>query len=261
MSNDTIKRTLFVATSLCVVCSVLVSSAAVYLRPIQEVNKILETKKNILQAAGIYEEGKSIDRLFQNIETRMVDLASGNYVEANIVDPAKFDFKKAAKDPNIGMLIPSNQDLGNIKRRSKYAKIYLLKEDNRLKSIILPIYGKGLWGTMYGFLAIQENTNTVEGLTYYEHVETPGLGGEVDNPLWKSQWKGKKIYGNQWQVRINLPKTGVSTDPAVAVHQVDALSGATITTRGVRSMLQYWMGENGFEPFLTKIRTKEVLHE
>ncbi len=119
MGNDSIAKTLIVAAALCVVCSVLVSTAAVKLKPLQQRNKALFTKKNILLAAGLVEEGKSVDELFKKIEIKIVDLSTGDYDES--LSPEKFNQKAAVKLPSMSIEIPKEKDLAKLKRRSKLA--------------------------------------------------------------------------------------------------------------------------------------------
>ena len=259
MRNDTIKKTLLVAALLSVVCSVVVSSAAVIFRESQAKNKDLDRKKNILMAAGLLEEGKSIEELFAKFEARVVDLSTGDYRDD--LDIATFDQRKAAKSAEEGIEIARSDDFGGIKRRSKSALVYLAIDANgELDQIILPIHGKGLWSTMYGFLALAGDLLTINGFAFYEHGETPGLGGEVDNPLWKGQWVGKKAFDEQGVRRITVLKGKVNPLSTNVAYQVDGLSGATITARGVDGMLRYWLGENGFEPLLKRLRKEREEH-
>ena len=254
MQRDSVMGTLSVAAILCVVCSVIVSSAAVGLRPLQEKNKQRFEKQNILLAAGMEEQLKTtdVDELFENIETQLIDLATGEPVGADTIDPDTFDQKKAAKDLELSEVIPGEDDIAGIKRREKYSRVYLLKEDGKLKSVILPVYGKGLWSTMYGFIALESDLNTISGLTFYEHGETPGLGGEVDNPKWKALWPGKQLRTAS-ELKLEVIKGQVVSDSPDAIHQVDGLSGATITSRGVSNLVRYWI-DKGFGPYLEKLQ-------
>ena len=167
------------------------------------------------------------------------------------IDPAKFDARKVAGDPSQSIGLTPVDDQAGIKRRAKMAMAYLVRgEDGKVQSIVLPIYGKGLWSTLYGFVALEGDAKTVRGITYYEHGETPGLGGEVDNPAWKAQWPGKVIVDDQGEPILNVTKPG----NARAENEVDGLSGATITSTGVENMIQYWLGDNAFGPFLERYR-------
>ncbi|MOA31350.1 Na(+)-translocating NADH-quinone reductase subunit C [compost metagenome] len=118
--------------------------------------------------------------------------------------------------------------------------------------------GYGLWSTLYGFLALKGDLNTVVGLGFYQHGETPGLGGEVDNPKWKALWNGKSLFDEQGQLAIQIIKGSVDAQSPNASHQVDGLAGATLTSKGVHNLLHFWLGENGFGPFLAKLNNGEA---
>lgn len=257
MRKDSPMRVIVVAVALCLVCSVLVSAAAVVLRPAQELNKALDKKKNILLAAGLIEEKSEadIDKIFgERVEERLVDLETGEYSDAFPVD--EFDQREAAKNPAQSIEIPSREDPAGIGRRSLFAPVYLVRESSgssNYSGVIIPVHGKGLWSTLYGFLALESDLNTVEGLGFYEHAETPGLGGEVDNPSWKAQWKGKKVY-EDGKVELSVIKGKVNPNSPDKAYQIDGLAGATITARGVSNLLEYWMGDNAFHAYITRVR-------
>ncbi|MBB3168506.1 Na(+)-translocating NADH-quinone reductase subunit C [Simiduia aestuariiviva] len=251
-NNDTIKKTIIVALSLCIVCSVVVSTAAVLLKPMQIENKELDFKRNILMAAGLMEDGKTVDELFAQINTRMVDLNTGKFTDA--VKAESYDQRKASKDPKRSTELSAQEDVAKIGRREDIAKVYLLKKDGVIEKVILPIKGYGLWSTLYGFIALESDFNTVVGLGFYEHGETPGLGGEVDNPKWKAYWVGKEVYANG-DVAIDVVK---GSAPAGDKHKVDGLSGATLTSVGVENLVKFWMGENGYANFLDNLKNGEA---
>lgn len=252
MSRDSTARVLTVAFLLCLVCSVLVSAAAVGLRERQERNKLEEKHKNILLAAGLYQPESPVAEQFRRIEARIVDLQTGEFDHS--LDPAAFDSRSAARDPQTSVPIPPQQDLADIKRRSRYQDVYLVLEEGKLQQLILPVHGKGLWSTMYGFVALKQDLNTVSGFSFYEHGETPGLGGEIDNPAWKGLWPGKRIYDDAGELRIEVLKGTVDRQSDAAIHQVDGLSGATLTARGVSNLMRYWMGKNGYRPLLERLQ-------
>jgi len=260
MGNDSAKKTIVVAFLLCVVCSVLVSAAAVMLRPLQDTNKSLDIKKNLLLSAGVITNPKAtaaeVNEAFQSVETKLVDLSTGEDVTG--IDIDSFDVKKAAKDPKFMESIPANKDIARIRNKSKYAKIYLIKKDGQIDQIVLPFYGKGLWSTMYGFLSLATDTKTVKGIGYYDHGETPGLGGEVDNPRWKSLWAGKQPVNDNFEPILKVIKGNVDTSSPEASHQIDGLSGATMTSKGVQAMINYWLSEQGYGPFLARFRSRGV---
>jgi Na+-transporting NADH:ubiquinone oxidoreductase subunit C len=256
-SNDSTGKTLFVAISLSLVCAVLLSVAVVMLKPVQEANKTLDRKRNILAAAGMLVGGKSVEEQFTHVQTRVVDLRTGKFADEGM-DTARYDQRKAAKDPASSDALTPEQDLGKIYRREQYSLVYLVRDAHgAIEKIVLPIRGYGLWSTLYGFIALESDANTVAGIGFYEHGETPGLGGEVDNPRWKALWPGKQVY-RDGKVQLGLIKGTVDASAANAAWQVDGLAGATLTSRGVTNLVHFWLGENGFEPFLNKLRAGEA---
>ena len=254
-SKDGIGKVIGVALALCVVCSVVVSTAAVQLKPAQEINKTRDLKRNILQAAGLYDASQSVESQFDSISTRVVDLRTGRFSDE--VDPASFDQRSASKDPSKSAELDDEQDVAKISRREHYSLVYLVENSGAIEKIILPVRGYGLWSTLYGFVALESDANTVVGLGFYEHGETPGLGGEVDNPRWKAFWPGKQVY-RDGDVEIALAKGAVDPASTDAPWRVDGLSGATLTSRGVTNLVQFWLGEDGFQPFLANLKAGEA---
>ncbi len=238
-----------------VVCAVVVSGAAVALKDAQEANLNAYRQRNVLIAAGLLQPGESIDaaeqqRRFEQIHPVVIDLATGE--EAPEIDAAGFDQRKASTDPSTSRPAPPNR--AQVRRLPKHALVYEVRdEQGRLKMVILPIEGKGLWSTLYGFLALDADVRTIRGITFYEHRETPGLGGEVDNPRWKALWPGRKAFDEQGRPAIAVIK-GQAGPPAEDPYHVDGLSGATMTSRGVTNLVQFWLGEEGFGPYLERLR-------
>jgi len=242
--NESFTKTLIVTVSLCLVCSIIVSSAAVFLKEKQVKNALLDKKKNVLFAAHLLKADTDIEAVFANIERKFVNLDSGKFVE--VENPQSFNQRKAAKSAVSSVAI--EKDLARIGRRSKVVPIYLVKNNSRVETIILPIHGKGLYSTLYGFVALESDKQTVVGLKFYEQGETPGLGGEVDNPKWLALWSGKKLLNAKGQPALTLVKTIPKNE-----YEIDALSGASMTTRGVQMMLDYWLSEQGFGVFLSRL--------
>jgi Na+-transporting NADH:ubiquinone oxidoreductase subunit C len=255
VANDSIKKTFGVATALCVVCAIVVSSAAVILRPAQQANKLLDLKTNILASAGLLQAGVDVETQFEQITTRIVDMETGRFTDA--VDPATYDQRKASKDPALSVELTGDEDIAKIKRRANYSTVYIVEGEQGIEKIILPIKGYGLWSTLYGFLALESDLQTVAGIGFYEHAETPGLGGEIDNPNWKASWVGKQAY-NQGEFAITVLKGRVDLDRAGSESQIDGLAGATLTTKGVDNLLKYWLGEQGFQPLISYLKSGEA---
>lgn len=256
-SKDSIRSTLVVAFCLCVVCSILVSGAAVALKPLQDANKLLDRNKNILSAAGLYDPqihgDDDVDMLFEQFTPRIVDLDQGRFLSENEIqeldiDITSFDQRRAETDPRYSRALDSQEDLANIKRRVNYAMVYMVEDEDGIDKVVLPISGYGLWGILYGFISLDGDADTVSGIGFYELKETPGLGAEVTNPNWRALWPGKKIYEDDGSVALDIVRGNADGE-----SEVDGLAGATLTSQGVENLIRFWMGENGFGPFLRNI--------
>ena len=246
------------AAVVCLVCAVVVSSSAVSLADLQERNATLDKQRNVLLAAGLTTDAErltsdEVAARFVSIDQVVVDLASGAVVDD--IEPIGFDQRAAANDPARSRLAPRNP--ARVMRLPDRVLIYEVRgERNQLDLVVLPVEGLGLWGTLYGFVALEGDLRTIRGLTFYEHKETPGLGGEVDNPRWKALWTGRLAFDDELTPSIRVVK-GLAGSVADNPYAVDGLSGATITSRGVTNLLQFWLGPDGFEPYLTRVRTEE----
>ncbi len=252
MSPDSVPKTLFVAVTLCLFASMIVSVAAVSLRPVQEANKLRDKQLNVLQVSGVYEPGMNVADAFASFEPQVLDLQTGSFTDQ--FDATTFDDIAAASDPELSVAL--TDDPAGIGRKANYRVVYLLKDDaGAIDKVILPIHGYGLWSTLYGFIALEENGNDIYGLQFYQHGETPGLGAEVDNPRWKTLWNGKKLRDDNGDLQITVAK---SQPAAGSDYYIDALAGATLTTVGVNNLVNFWMGDQGYAPFLAKLKAGEI---
>ncbi len=257
--KDSLSNTFIVALAVCLVCSIIVSSIAVALKPTQQLNKELDQKQNILRAAGMLPEGSSVDEngrtvdeLFSEFTVRVVDLDTGEYVDD--IDAGTFDPIRAAKDPGLSRALTNEEDIATLRRRENASLVYLKTKDGQLDKLVIPVRGYGLWGTLFGYLALDADLSTVSGLGFYTHKETPGLGGEVDNPNWKQQWVGIGAFDGNGAPGVMLVKRRSSEGSAQAGREVDALSGATFTTKGVENLVNFWIGDLGFGPYIQKLK-------
>ncbi|NOQ94752.1 MAG: Na(+)-translocating NADH-quinone reductase subunit C [Methylophaga sp.] len=253
LPNDNPTKTIIVAVLLCLVCSILVSTSAVIFKPLQVANKEADIKKNILGVTGLLSDDVDVNTLFEQFEVKIVDLETGQYSD---IDSATYDQYKAAGDPEQSVKLSAEQDIAGIGRRAKLAKVFLLKEGDKTTQVVLPIHGYGLWSTLYGFISFEGDFNTIGGLQFYAHAETPGLGGEVDNPKWRQLWQGKKAFNDQGELKIEVVRGYVDFKVAGAEHKVDGLSGATLTSTGVSNLVKYWLGEHGFGPYLKNMNAE-----
>ena len=254
MQKDSVSGTLIVATALCICCSVLVAGAAVYFKPLQDANKEFDIKKNLLLASGLISadnaDRETVLETYKKVRRKVVDLETGKVLDEI---PENFDQKKFAKDPARNVTIEKKADIAGIKTRSKIAEFFEVYEGEQLQMYILPMHGKGLWSTLYGFMALSPDFKTIKGLGFYQHAETPGLGGEVDNPSWKAKWVGKSAFDENFEPKITVLKAAVNPSDPEIDYKVDGLSGATITSNGVTYLVHYWLGKNGFGPFIKSI--------
>lgn len=261
MANESQLKTITVALVLSVVCSVALAAAVTLLKPIQLTNQALDKQRKILAAAGVLAEGEGdvteVGAKFQQFERYLVDLNTGAYSRIALDD--RYDQRKATKQNDSSMALSGEQDVADIKRRAAKADVYVLRdEQGQLSRLILPVSGYGLWSTMYGYLVLESDANTVAGITFTDQAETPGLGGEIDNPKWQATWVGKQVYDDKGIAALHLKKGGVDPAKPDAAYQVDALSGATLTSNGVSNMVEFWMGDLGFKQFLSKVRESGV---
>ena len=254
--------TIGVALILCLVCSVLVSAVAVGLKAKQQENIRLDRNKNILMAAGLFDpatdDPAEIERKFESFDTRLVDLNMGKYATEQelsadgITDAATYDASQAAKNKALSIDLGDN-DPASIGSKPKYAKVYVLNDDaGKPKPVVLPVYGYGLWGTIYGFLTIEGDLNTIKGISFYAHKETPGLGARIEEPKWRAQWNGIHAYNDEGEVATGVTKAGNPKE-----NWVDGISGATLTSRGVSNLIQFWLGDQGYKPFLDNLRSNK----
>ncbi|MEO1852088.1 MAG: Na(+)-translocating NADH-quinone reductase subunit C [Psychrobacter sp.] len=252
-------KTISVALTLCLVCSVLVSAVAVGLKPAQIENARLDRNKNILVAADMYntesDTADDVAERFKDFDVKIIDLNKGNYLDDNelktagIPDRNAYDASQATKNQALSEDLGDNDPAG-IGRKPKYAKVYVKEDDaGKPELVVLPIQGYGLWGTIYGFLTLESDMNTIKGISFYEHKETPGLGARIEEPEWRAQWNGIHSYDDNGDVATGVTKAGNPKD-----NWVDGISGATLTSRGVSNMIQFWLGDQGYKPYLDMLR-------
>ena len=267
--KDSPVNVIILATVLCVVCSLVVSTAAVGLRSIQDANVLLDKRANILSVAGF--EGVAsgdVNEVFgKRFTVELIDMNTGMPAAKEAMEAlkeagkefadeeetvAKYDQIWASKSKKPSVSDPTD-DATLIKYREKFSHVYVLKSEDgsSVEKYVFPVRGYGLWSMMKGYLAVEPDLQKIAGLTFYEHGETPGLGGEIKSARFKAQWPGKSIYGDDGTVCVRVIKSAPK-DP----YCIDALSGATITSTGVSNMMQYWMGPEGFGPYIDKKKGK-----
>ena len=243
--QESTARTFLVALFVAVSCSLLVSLTAVGLAERQQANRDLDLLKNVLTAAGV-EDADAID-------LRIVELDTGEYVTSQQIGQGTYDQQAAIEDHALSRDIPSDEDLASIGRREKYSYVGLIHgEDGGIDRLILPVRGQGFASLVRAFVVIDADGTTVRSLTIFEQAETPGLGGEITNPAWLASWQGKRIYDEGGSVQIAVVKGAGASD----AYQVDALSGATVTSDAMTNLMRYWFGDTGFKTYLDRLRSE-----
>jgi len=259
VKNDSPQKALFVVFTVALLCSVLVSVASISLKPIQLRNQLVERSRNIVSLTGLVPAGQTLsdDEILSAVEqldVRVVNIDTGEFDTS--IDPAEFDARAAINDPSLSVAIPPADDIARIGRRSRFAVVYLVWEGDELKRIIVPIHGQAMWSTLYGFLALEADRDTIAAVSFYEQTETAGLGDQIQRPDWQALWQGRRLFDSQGNVRFRVAAGAVVAGSAAARHQVDALTGATITGDAVTRLVEYWFGPNGYAIFLDKLQSQ-----
>jgi hypothetical protein len=212
------------ATVVCLVCAVFVAGAAVGLKDRQDANKLLDRQQKVLTVAGLIEEGQSMSReeitslYASSIQAKVIDLATGELDET--VDAATFDQLSASKDPKRSTKAPEN--LAKIMRLPNQAVVFDVVQDGERKALILPIEGYGLWGTLYGYLALAPDTRTIVGITFYSHTFV--------DPIFNNNPIALQVLGICSALAVTT-KMETALVMAVAVTVVTAFSNLSISLR------------------------------
>jgi Na+-transporting NADH:ubiquinone oxidoreductase subunit C len=253
MDNESPLKAIIVVTATALVCSILVTVAAVTLQPFQRAYQDLERNRHIVRISGMTDpdvelSDREIVAAFRDLDARLVDLDQGVFDET--INPDTFATGKAAGDPEFSVTIPADQDVAGLSRRPRLVTVYLVRDGDDLQRIILPVYGQGMWSTIYGFLALESDLNTIADMAFYAQGETAGIGDQILRPDWLAQWRGKRLYDEQGVFRFRIAGGAVIPGSPEATYQVDALTGASVTAGGVTNLIRYWLGPHGFARFL-----------
>jgi len=217
----------------CVTCSVLLALTAGGLKPIIEKNEVFDIHRNILKAVDLYDKNDKASP--EQIESTYSERIKGFVVDEN------------------GNVIPG-KDPSNIDpdTEQNLLPIFARLDNSSVSAYCIPISGMGLWSTLYGYLAVKNDGETVMGITFYKHGETPGLGGEIEADWFTSNFKDKKIFDSTGKLTsITIAKGSVSDDNKNRIHMVDGISGATMTGNGVNIFLKSNLEK--YEPLLKNI--------
>lgn len=213
------------AAIICIACSVLLSAASSTLKAKQDYNVEMDRKMNVLKAFGVAIRdangkpisGAEVERIFrEKIKEIILDGETGQPLEGlTSADVSEKELKEGKRLP-----------------------LYTFAEEGRVLKYAFPVSGKGLWSTIYGYLALERDLATIAGVTFYRHGETPGLGGEVEKDWFQANFKGKRIWGDGKLIPFEVVKGTVADKyPQGNDHAVDGISGATLTGKGVTKFI------------------------
>ena len=261
MSGESPLRTLMVVFTVALVCSILVSVSAIGLRPIQLQNELIERYRNIVMLTGLTEEGQDLSdeeilAAVEQLDIRVVNLDTGAF-EPDL-DPDDVNSRSAVNDPERSTEIATEEDLARLGRRAIHEVVYLVRVGDGIERVILPIHGQAMWSTLYGFLALESDLNTIAAVTFYEQAETAGLGDQITHSSWQAEWQGREMFGGGGTVLFRVASGNVEPGSRAARHEVDGLSGATVTANAVTSLIRFWFGPNGYGPFLDSLKNQSA---
>lgn len=227
--------TFMYAAVLVIVVATLLAMVSQLLKDRQARNELVAKKTDILQSVSIESNARNAEEKFKNaIKASYVVNFNGDKVEG--VDALSVDMAKEVRK----------------KIEERNFPVYEATLENGQKKYILQLRGTGLWGPIWGYVSINDDGNTIYGATFGHKSETPGLGAEIDKPFFQDQFKDKQIFdasGNLVSVMVNKGKA-----PQGALHEVDAISGGTITSKGLEDMLKSFF--QGYEKFLKKLNSE-----
>jgi Na+-transporting NADH:ubiquinone oxidoreductase subunit C len=259
VNNDSPQKALLVVFCVALVCSILVSVASVTLKPIQQRNQLVERSRNVIALTGLVETGVTLSsdeilELVEQLDIRMLDIDTGEF--NGDINAADFDARAAVNNVEMSTAIPPELDSASLGRRSRYEVIYLVWDGDTFNRVIMPIVGQGMWSTIYGYIALDSDLETIGAVSFYEQTETAGLGDQIMRPDWQAQWQGRRLFDNQGALRFRTGPGTIEPGSAAAVYQIDSLSGATVTSDAVTRMIAYWFGPNGYLPFLEQLKSQ-----
>ena len=259
MTNESPLKAILVVVGVALVCSIMVSTTRVLLAPAPTLTIDLERARHLLFAAGLVlspgaPDDDEVRSVFGRLQPVLIDLAAG--AEVSTPDAAGYDQRNAAIDPEQSVAIPKDHDLARLGRRAPYAPAYHLPGDGNGGGIVLPLHGKGMWSTIYGYIGLSADYRTVLGISFYEQAETPGVGDRFLEPAWLSGWHGKEVYGPDGAMRLRVSLA--QPDDANARYTIDAISGATVTSERIGDIVRYWLGDDGFGPYLEALRKQDT---
>ncbi|WP_394130552.1 Na(+)-translocating NADH-quinone reductase subunit C [Shewanella maritima] len=249
IKKDSVLGTMLFIICLSLVCSFMITGTAEVLKERKLVKQRDEVQRFVLRSAGIEVTDDFRETFAQRIKPKLLELDTGKLSDRDAI--LDFDERMAAINPDTSM--QPEKDLAKIGRRANQVRIYqVFDENNQLSTLVLPVYGKGLWSIIYGYVAVEMDLNTIKNITFYEHGETPGIADFVTDSSWLSLWQGKQLFDDKGKLAIKVVKGGAD---AGDIHGVDGVSGATRTGVGIQRAVHFWFGEEGYQTFFSQLAT------
>ncbi|MBF9029030.1 FMN-binding protein [Rhodobacterales bacterium HKCCE3408] len=249
LPNDSRTKTIAVAFAVSATCAILVSAATVYLRPIQTANRAAEEQARIESLVrGIPGMSALLERSGGTLSTVVIDLDRGRAAET--VTPVTLE--AALADPANWTTLGPGEDLAGLGQRPDYAQVFLLRDGEDVSLVLLPISGAGYNGRIDAALALTGDMNTIAGLSITSQSETPGLGARIEEEAWLSDFPGTRTRDDSGTLRFT-----VARGSAGSVYEVDGITGATRTSNAMTRIIRFWLGPDGYEPFLNAVRRGE----
>ena len=250
LPNESRTKTIAMAFIVAAVCALLVNGATVILRPIQAANRA-------------HEQQVRLEALISAIPgmSELIEKAGGDALSAVVIN---LDTGWAAKnvtpdtlettlqDPSNWRSLTPEEDIAGLGKRPNYAQIYILRDGENVSLAILPIAGAGYQGPIQGMLAIHGDMNTIAGLAITEQMETPGLGGRIEEPAWLAQFPGTKIRDPSGKLRFTIQRGSGNNE-----YEVDGITGATRTSNAMTKIIRFWVGPDGYGKFFDAVQRGE----
>ena len=249
LPNESRTKTLVMAFLVAAVCALMVSGATVLLRPIQAANRAAEEQARIeALVRGIPGMADLLEQSGGTLSTVVIDLDDGRAAQDVTTDT----LDTFLADTGNWTSLDAGADLAGLGQRPDYAQIFLLRQGDAISLVLLPMTGQGYGGRIDAILALEGDMNTIAGIAITSHSETPGLGGRIEDPSWQASFPGTEIRDDSGELRFNVAR-GDASGP----YQVDGITGATRTGRGISNMVRFWLGSDGYGPLIRAIERGE----
>jgi Na+-transporting NADH:ubiquinone oxidoreductase subunit C len=234
-----------------ILVAAVLTTVALFLKPLQEHNRKVEKITDILLAAGIPADASNAAAIYEEQLIKEIGISLEGEVKSLFQDGEMLEGDARPFEVDIKALLKQIADYRAGKGEAPLLPLFHLNTDNG-EVFVIPVLGKGLWGPIWGNVALKPDLNTVAGVSFDHKAETPGLGAEINQDFFEKQFIGKKILdedGNLYSVKV--VKGGVANSTTVPMqHGVDGISGGTITSNGVTYMLEDCL--KNYEPYIKK---------